>query len=205
MGLSVTREVRLSSGMGGLRVGLTGPIQPEWGYIVNVKVIDGIVRELLESAPQDPPLAGGLLVDWLHRQLSDRLPPPARLASLEWSLAPELRYFFADRNPPVLTVTCQFEFAAAHRLHVASFSEEQNRREFGKCVDLHGHNYVLDVTVAGVPDAQTGEVYPVSRLREIVHRLVIDPFDHTYLNADAAEFAELNPTVEHLAMIIGKR
>jgi 6-pyruvoyltetrahydropterin/6-carboxytetrahydropterin synthase len=102
----------------------------------------------------------------------------------------------------MLYLTCQFDFSAAHCLHVPSLSDDENRREFGKCVGLHGHNYVLEVTVSGPAAPLSGEVYPLPRLREKVKQLVVDRFDHTCLNSDVDEFASLNPTVENLTTVV---
>ena len=102
--------------------------------------------------------------------------------------------------PDTALLTEHFEFSASHRLHVPALGDEENRRIFGKCNHPggHGHNYRVAVTVAvpvgGAPAA------PVDALARIVGHWVIDRFDHKHLNADCAEFRELNPSVEHIAM-----
>jgi len=97
-----------------------------------------------------------------------------------------------------------FEFSASHRLYSGSLSEAENFALFGKCAHAngHGHNYVVEVTVSGVPDPRTGSVTDLPRLNELVRRQVIEQFDHKHLNVDCEEFADLNPTVENLARVI---
>ncbi|NOS99093.1 MAG: 6-carboxytetrahydropterin synthase [Phycisphaerales bacterium] len=101
-------------------------------------------------------------------------------------------------------MTYAFEFSAAHRLYCASLNAEENRRLFGKCANPngHGHNYVLEVTVRGIPDAASGVLIGLDALARIVNERVIERFDHKHLNLDCAEFAELNPSVENIARVI---
>jgi 6-pyruvoyltetrahydropterin/6-carboxytetrahydropterin synthase len=82
-------------------------------------------------------------------------------------------------------------------------SAEQNNQLFGKCNNPHGHghNYELQVTLIGVPDAN-GELIAVPRLERLVQQTVIDRFDHRNLNVELAEFKETNPTVENIAQVI---
>ena len=103
--------------------------------------------------------------------------------------------------PDHAIVTEHFEFSASHRLHCPELSDEENRRLFGKCnhPNGHGHNYRLAVAVR----VGTGpRVRPVQAgaIESAVRTAVIDRFDHRHLNLDCPEFAQLNPTVEHIAM-----
>ncbi|MBP7936663.1 MAG: 6-carboxytetrahydropterin synthase [Phycisphaerae bacterium] len=97
-----------------------------------------------------------------------------------------------------------FEFSAAHRLHCATMSDEENRRVFGKCNNPngHGHNYGLEVMVTGEPDPSTGVLLPIESLEDIVKQRVIDRLDHKHLNRDCPEFAAVNPSVENIARTI---
>ncbi|NLU22175.1 MAG: 6-carboxytetrahydropterin synthase [Phycisphaerae bacterium] len=101
-------------------------------------------------------------------------------------------------------MTQSFEFAAAHRLHCADMSEARNYEIFGKCNNPngHGHNYQLEVTVAGRPDPATGHVIPLRQMEEIVNERVINRFDHKHLNQDCPEFRTLNPSVENITRVI---
>jgi 6-pyruvoyltetrahydropterin/6-carboxytetrahydropterin synthase len=78
---------------------------------------------------------------------------------------------------PVL-VTRQVHFNSAHRLHNPAHNAAWNRRTFGKCSEIHGHNYVLEVTVAGRPDPATGYVIDLGDLKAILNSAVADKCDH---------------------------
>lgn len=98
-------------------------------------------------------------------------------------------------------------FSAAHRLYNPSFSDMQNEEVFDKCNNPHGHghNYVLEVTVKGTPDEQTGYVIELKRLKAIIDERIIDLVDHKHLNYDVDFLRGLNPTVENLCVIFWKQ
>ncbi|MEP6465589.1 MAG: 6-carboxytetrahydropterin synthase [Parafilimonas sp.] len=95
-------------------------------------------------------------------------------------------------------------FNAAHRLHNDAFDEATNDKVFGKCNNphFHGHNYELIVKIVGVPDVQTGYVYDLKVLSDLIKQNVLNRFDHKNLNLDVAEFKNLNPTAENIAIVI---
>lgn len=95
-------------------------------------------------------------------------------------------------------------FNAAHRLHNPSWDDAKNREVFGKCnlPHYHGHNYELIVKLTGLPDPDTGYVMDLKLLSDLVRAEVIDRFDHRNLNEDCEEFKNLNPTAEHIAIVI---
>jgi 6-pyruvoyltetrahydropterin/6-carboxytetrahydropterin synthase len=95
-------------------------------------------------------------------------------------------------------------FNAAHRLHNPDWDEATNDRVFGKCNNphFHGHNYELVIKVTGEPDPLTGYVMDMKVLSDIVLDNVIERFDHKNLNEDTAEFKNLNPTAENIAIVI---
>ena len=97
----------------------------------------------------------------------------------------------------------KFEFAASHRLHNPALSDEQNRQTFGKCNNPHGHghNYELQVTLAGAPNP-SGLLFDIPTFEETVARTIIDRFDHKNLNIEVTEFAALIPSVENIARVI---
>ena len=101
----------------------------------------------------------------------------------------------------------RYRFAASHRLHTAKLSEEENQRVFGKCNNPygHGHNYVLEIILAGDVDASTGMIANLAELDAYVEREVIEPFDHKSLNEDVAAFRAVVPTTENLCMEIYRR
>ena len=104
----------------------------------------------------------------------------------------------------MVTLTRKIEFAASHRYDNPAFSEEENRRIFGKCNNPHGHghNYTLDVTVAGEPDAKTGMVLDLSELKELLDREVMARMDHRHLNFEVPELNGKIPTCENIALVI---
>ena len=95
-------------------------------------------------------------------------------------------------------------FNAAHRLFRADWSDAQNEKFFGKCSNpnYHGHNYELIVSVTGEPDADTGYVFDMKLLSDLIKENVLRKFDHKNLNLDTEYFKELNPTAENIAVII---
>ena len=95
----------------------------------------------------------------------------------------------------------RYRFSASHRLHAPGMSAEQNRDTYGKCNNPfgHGHNYVVEVTVAGPVAADTGFVVNLPALDALAKRELMDRFDQTHLNADPAFEAEYLPSTENLA------
>jgi 6-pyruvoyltetrahydropterin/6-carboxytetrahydropterin synthase len=96
-------------------------------------------------------------------------------------------------------------FNAAHQLCDPGLSDEENRRRFGKCANLHGHNYVLEVVVAGEIDPASGYVIDLKLLSEVMTRQVIRDVDHRNLNTDVPWLKGLIPTAENLAQAIWER
>lgn len=95
-------------------------------------------------------------------------------------------------------------FNAAHRLYNPGWSDEKNDRVFGKCnnPNFHGHNYDLIVKLTGEPDPETGYVYDMKVLSDLIKENIIKKFDHKNLNLDTEEFKSLNPTAENIARVI---
>ncbi|RKD18231.1 6-pyruvoyl tetrahydrobiopterin synthase [Pelobium manganitolerans] len=95
-------------------------------------------------------------------------------------------------------------FNAAHRLHQPNWSDEKNQAFFGQCnnPNYHGHNYDLIVKLTGYVDEESGYLYDMKLLSALLHKKVIDKFDHRNLNLDTQEFKSLNPTAENIAMVI---
>ena len=101
-------------------------------------------------------------------------------------------------------LTIRTHFAAAHRLARPELSFEENTAIYGKCARPHGHghNYLLDITVLGAIDPRTGMVCDLSALQSAVDELVVEPFDHTFLNKDVEHFSNTVPTAENIALHI---
>ena len=100
-------------------------------------------------------------------------------------------------------VTRKAHFSAAHRLFNPNFSDEKNEAVFDKCNNVHGHghNYMIEVTVAGEPDPETGYVIDLKKLSEIIDKVILDKVDHKHLNYDVTELAGIIPTAENIAIV----
>ena len=96
-------------------------------------------------------------------------------------------------------------FNAAHQLYDPDLSDDENRRLFGKCTNLHGHNYVLEVVVAGEIDPASGYVLDLRSLSDIINRQVIQDVDHRNLNTDVPWLKGRVPTTENLAQAFWER
>lgn len=101
-------------------------------------------------------------------------------------------------------LTRKVEFSASHVYHNPEFSAEENRRVFGKCNNPHGHghNYVLEVTVAGEPDPRTGMIIDLQELKGLLQREILERMDHRFLNYEVPELKGRIPTTETVAMTI---
>lgn len=108
---------------------------------------------------------------------------------------------------PTVYVTRKAHFNAAHRLHNPAKSDDWNRATFGLCnnPNWHGHNYELEVTVAGEPDADTGYVIDLAALKRIVDERVVDRLDHRNLNLDVDFLQGVMPSTENVAVAIWRQ
>jgi 6-pyruvoyltetrahydropterin/6-carboxytetrahydropterin synthase len=106
-----------------------------------------------------------------------------------------------------LELTRRYALAASHRLHSPHLDDAENERIYGKCNNPygHGHNYVVEVTVAGKVDPATGMIAHLGELDDYVAREIIEPFDHVYLNKDVEAFREQVPTTENFCIEIFER
>jgi len=104
-------------------------------------------------------------------------------------------------------ITRQVHFNAAHRLYNPSRPRRWNERTYGPCANPngHGHNYVLEVTVRGRPDPQTGYVLDLGELKRILERAVVGPCDHRHLNKDVDFLKGTIPTTENLVVAFWRR
>jgi 6-pyruvoyltetrahydropterin/6-carboxytetrahydropterin synthase len=140
----------------------------------------------------------------MHRLL--RLLQPAlkrEVTALRLELSPYYHLEIRSRDMAHVLIRQQFEFSAAHRLHVPHLSAEENRRLFGKCNNPsgHGHNYRLEVVVRGPVD-RLGRLVPIEALDAMVDKQVLSRLDHKHLNLDVPAFAKLIPSVENIATVI---
>jgi 6-pyruvoyltetrahydropterin/6-carboxytetrahydropterin synthase len=108
-------------------------------------------------------------------------------------------------SSPVLRVCRRESFDAAHQLSNPGLSEEENRALYGKCVNLHGHRYQLEVIVAGEVDARSGYVADLKDLADLIKAEIIQDVDHHNLNSDVAWLEGRIPTAENLARAFFER
>jgi 6-pyruvoyltetrahydropterin/6-carboxytetrahydropterin synthase len=186
-----------------LRATFTGQPDSTIGYLCDIKHIDDLLQATAVPLAADlrrtrgAELTAADLLGTLWRRLPEHF-GAARLVRLQLLPSPYLTYTVERDHPDMIQYTEQFEFSAAHRLHCAELNAQQNRDLFGKCNNPngHGHNYVVDVTVAADADALR------QRLGHVVKERVLDRFDHKHLNEDTVEFRTLNPTVENITRVV---
>lgn len=193
-----------------LRATVAGEPDRVTGYLCNISLLDRLLRE------HAIPFAAERLRRLGWRESAERLlasvwervapecPAGGALDRLELMTTPFLSYAIEREAPEMVFLTQQFEFSAAHRLHSERLTAEQNRATFGKCNNPngHGHNYVVEVTIGGRPDPETGVLLPLPRFERVVQQRVIDLLDHRHLNLDVEQFRALNPSVENLARVV---
>ena len=106
----------------------------------------------------------------------------------------------------MIHVTKRMTFSASHRLHNPNFSDEWNKETFDKCNNIngHGHNYVIEVTVIGTPNPDTGYVIDLKELKKIMDSEIISKVDHKNLNLDVDFMKGIIPSVENIAIAFWK-
>nr|WP_299175668.1 6-carboxytetrahydropterin synthase [uncultured Allomuricauda sp.] len=102
----------------------------------------------------------------------------------------------------IATICRKAHFNAAHRLHNPNWSDEKNIEAFGKCNNVHGHNFDLEVRVRGAVNPDTGFVMDLAVLGNLIHDEIEERFDHKNLNLDCPEFDDLYPTTEYFVKVI---
>lgn len=192
-----------------------GTIDPATGYFLNIKEIDRAVRGTViprisagvNDAGAEPTAMLREVLPALNRELS------GAVASVRWWLSP---YYSIEMSPDPTDLPArrapallrqQFEFAAAHRLHIDSMSAEENFALFGKCNNPrgHGHNYRVEPCVEVEAPTRGVPVFSLASLERLTAEFIIDRYDHKHLNEDTVEFGAgpggLNPSVENIAKV----
>lgn len=192
-----------------LEIAARGEPDPTTGYLLNITDIDRaahgaaiplIARACAETPETEPALLLPALLDALARAL-----PGGRLESVRWRLTPYYSLEMTPAETKHVTLRQQFDFAAAHRLHVSSMSDEQNRAIFGHCNNPagHGHNYRIEPSVEVEMDA-SGPAFTLADLERVTDETILRRFDHTHLNEDTPEFgvgSGVTPSVENIARV----
>ncbi len=198
-----------------LGVELVGEVEPTTGFVVNVLDIDKQVRAdvvpvFAERIKKDfgqgkhvGLYAIARLLESAWGQLADKF-GRASLNKLSLALNPFRKVTADDRNCSMIYFSEKFEFAAMHKLWSDEFSDERNLEVFGKCANPagHGHNYVIEVTIKLAADR---EGFRIGNFERIVDEELVRLVDHKNLNADVAELAGTNPTVENMAAFAWKK
>jgi len=106
-----------------------------------------------------------------------------------------------------MLITRKAEFSASHACWKPELPPEQNRALYGAGASPlgHGHNYRLEVTLAGDPDPVTGMIVDLKHVKDVINRKVVEPFDHRHLNHEVPPFDAVVPTAENLTMEIWRR
>jgi 6-pyruvoyltetrahydropterin/6-carboxytetrahydropterin synthase len=107
--------------------------------------------------------------------------------------------------PTAVLVTRRVTFAAAHVLRRPEWDDRRNKEVFGQCAGDHGHNYVLEVSVSGEPDPDTGMVVNLKDLDRAVKQAVVRHVDHRHLNRDVPFLEGVVPTAENLALVFWRQ
>lgn len=195
-----------------LDVTITGKLDPRTGMVMNMTDLKALVNDILEEFDhkhlnEDTPYFKQILptteniVRVLWRLIAARLPAEARLARLRLY---EMSDLWAEYDGSEETeFTRAYSFSAAHRLHAPALSDEENRTIYGKCNNPngHGHNYTVEVSVAGPVDATTGMVIDMAEMDQIV-RTVLDQLDFHHLDKEIAAFADKPSTAENIIVFL---
>jgi 6-pyruvoyltetrahydropterin/6-carboxytetrahydropterin synthase len=101
-------------------------------------------------------------------------------------------------------ITRKVHFNSAHRIYNPNWTDEKNLEVFGGCSNpnWHGHNYLLEVTLCGIPNPETGYVYDLKKLKELIENLIISKVDHKNLNLEVDFMKGIIPTTENFAIQI---
>jgi 6-pyruvoyltetrahydropterin/6-carboxytetrahydropterin synthase len=191
-----------------LGVQVRGTADPISGFVIDVGDIDQAVRRYAVPLFVDRirsrycrhvPVGLGDVVGLLRiscEALKDKL-GTAALDALRLKLNPFRCVEIRTEDPDMVYYHEKFEFAAMHKLWNPALSESENLTLFGKCANPagHGHNYVVEVTVK----VRSDQALDAMGLEQAVDEQFIQAVDHKNLNADVAWFAQVNPTMEHIA------
>ncbi len=195
-----------------LYVSIAGAID-NYGMVENLSTVKNVIKKEITSQLDYaylndvwPEFQATLpTTENIARVIWQRLAPHLPLVNIQLYEHPELCADYRGNNMEA-TLTVKTHFSAAHRLALPELTLEQNSEIYGKCarVNGHGHNYHLEVSVIGEIDSRTGMIVDLGDLQNLIDELVVEPFDHTFLNKDIPYFAEVVPTAENIALHIAQ-
>lgn len=99
-----------------------------------------------------------------------------------------------------VNLICSYRLCAAHQLFRPEWTLTQNNEVYGRCAQVHGHEYVVELVLAGEIDKASGMLINESQVEKIVHPFFEKNFDHRFLNADVSFFKDCPPTAEWIAV-----
>jgi len=194
-----------------IQLSYKGHPDPQTGYLINIHTIDSIVRDLLlplisNQIKIDPSAHPAVLAPALFDIASNQ--SLHTLCALRWNLTPYycLEMTNATHASKSVLIRQRFEFAAAHRLHSPTMSDEENTAFFGKCNNPngHGHNYQLEPCVH-IPIDLLEKINFQLELQQTVNAILLDQLDHKFLNIDCPWFDQsaggVIPSIENIARI----
>ncbi len=161
---------------------------------LNFSFLNHVWQEFAQTLPTTENIA---------RVIWQKLQPYLPLVNIRLFEHPKLWADYRGNNMQA-NLTLSSHFAAAHRLALPHLSQSENTAIYGKCArpNGHGHNYLLDITVTGEIDPQTGMLVDLGKLQELIDDMVLQPLDHTFLNYDIPYFKDVVPTAENIAAYI---
>ncbi len=201
-----------------VEVTVAGAVDERTGMVVNIVDVDRALKQSVTGPLADkhltyevphfadtPPTLENIARFAAEQFAAHFREPAARLTPVTVWESPTLWATLYLENPQaMLALTRSLDFAASHRLHAPGLSDDENCALFGKCNNPHGHghNYGVEVTVAGEPDPVTGMLIDLAALDAVLEREIMGRFDHKHLNEDMPDFAAINPTSENLTRVI---
>ena len=195
-----------------LYVSLAGELD-EYGMVQNLSYVKQVIKQQITSELDYsylnqvwPEFKQTLpTTEYIAKVIWERLAPHLPLVEIKLYEHPELWAEYQGKNMQA-TLTVKTHFSAAHRLAKPELSLEENTEIYGKCARIngHGHNYHLEVSVAGEIDPRTGMLVDLGALQQVIDDSIVEPMDHTFLNKDIPYFAEVVPTAENIAFYIAK-
>ncbi len=190
-----------------LRCVVCGTPNPKTGYLCDIKDLDLLLRtivvdDLIPHLDQHPNIES--LITTIFRRALQSWNSPAAIEEISLRPSAFLDFQILTRSPNMIQLTQQFEFSAAHRLHSPDLTADENRAVYGKCNNPngHGHNYVVEVTIAQNNCPSTGALIELGKFQDTVNRLIIDRLDHKHLNLDVDYFRNVIPSVENISIAI---
>ncbi|MBQ28146.1 MAG: 6-pyruvoyl tetrahydropterin synthase [Nitrospiraceae bacterium] len=199
-----------------LEVSVGGPVNAVTGMVLNMYDLKHILEIVLsefdhKDLDRDTPYFTTTIAtpENLALVLSKRI-----ASHLQWAYLERVRLFededlYVDypnnngRQMNTVFLTRRYHFSAAHRLHTDRLSPEKNKEIFGKCNNPngHGHNYTIEITICGQPHQDTGTIYNLPHLDQVVNDTIVKRFDHQHINYDPA-FRDTTTTGENLLVLM---